>query len=111
MAGRILFGHRCVKPLCPFFLCKRIEIMNSKQLASQIIKEFPGLRGFGIMDEDGKVYTEEGLILAYKNHVIAVDVKNSKVIDCGVFINSMSSISLEEFCIECWQEHFGEGKS
>lgn len=85
--------------------------MNNQQSASQIIKEFPGLRGFGMVDSVGVPHTHEGLILAYKNHVIAVDVKNSQVIDCGFFINSMSSITLEDFCIEAWNEHFGEGKS
>jgi hypothetical protein len=83
--------------------------MNKQtEMAKQILKEFPGLRGFGMVDGDGCVYTNEGLILAYKNHVLALDVANSRVIDCGVFLPALSNITLEEFCICAWQEHFGQ---
>ena len=82
--------------------------MSSQQLVNQIIKEFPGIRGFAKVDENGNPHTQEGLVLVYKNHVLAVDVKNSRVIDCGVFLSALSTTDLEDFCIECWQEHFGE---
>ncbi|BCL83160.1 hypothetical protein ccbrp13_56250 [Ktedonobacteria bacterium brp13] len=80
------------------------EVMN----AQKFLQEFPGVKVFGMVNEKGKPLVDDGLVFAYKDRIIVMDVKEDKLEDYGTFLRCFSSMTLEERCMEIWHEYFEE---
>jgi hypothetical protein len=70
-----------------------------------LLNEFPGIRIFGVEDEQGKPLLNEGLVLVYNGHIVVMDTKKHIVEDRGIYIGTMS---LEEACADIWLECFDQ---
>lgn len=78
------------------------ETIDSKKS----LKELPWVRAFGMVDEKGKPQIEKGFVFACRGRIIVVDLQEEKLDDYGTFIAALSTMALEERCIDIWHEYF-----
>lgn len=75
---------------------------EKKQGVKDLLKQFEGIQVF---DANGVPLVHNGLVFAYKNHLVAVGPSTRE--NLGAFIPALSTVTLEEHCVEMWHEYFG----
>lgn len=73
----------------------------------QSVKQFSGMKVFGLVDEQDKpMLINEGIILVQGNRIYALSRDSFE--SCCEVDPALSSNVFEDFCVSLWEEQFGQ---
>jgi len=97
----------CWKEQNPELAAKLVAKLEEAETMQDQPQELPEIKAFGKLNR-GQPDADYGIVLAVRNRMVIVDLSKGEATDCGYFMDSMSTMSLEENCLETWEEEFKE---